>query len=108
MTSYQITEDLLVQDQGFGTAVDVDSDDPDLSSEEDHDPEPDELIQGPSTGFTKRGKQKPDSSGVPKDNKGSKKDQDNITLQQNTQPRKTTVPPPKKESNPANYSCVSK
>lgn len=84
--------------------MDVDSDDPDLSSEEDHDPEPDELIQGPSTGFSVRGPQAADSAGP----SAAKTDKNNTPLQQIKEPRKTTVPPPKNESNPANYSRVSK
>ncbi|KAG1862113.1 hypothetical protein DFJ58DRAFT_912662 [Suillus subalutaceus] len=101
MTPYQVTEDLLVQDQGFRTNTDVDSDDPDLSSEEERSPEPEESIQGPSTGFSGRGPQNTDLATLAS---ASKKDQNNISLPQISEPRQTNIPPPEKKPNPANYS----
>ncbi|KAG1862108.1 hypothetical protein DFJ58DRAFT_725524 [Suillus subalutaceus] len=102
MTSYPVgTEDLLVQDQGFRANTDVDSDDPDFSSEEERSPEPEESIQGPSIGFSKRGKPDADSAGPD----AAKKYQ---TLQQTAEPRKTNKPPPKDKPKPANYSGTSK
>lgn len=99
MTSYLFTED-LVENQGFRTDADVGSDDTDLSDEEAHSPEPEELIQGPSIGFVERGKQKADSATAPA--KDNKKDPKNVVLPPITQ-RKTNIPPPKKEPKPANY-----
>lgn len=74
MASYQITEDLIAEEKGLPTDVDVDSesDDSDLSSEEEFSPESEESIQGPSTGFSKRGPYNPDCAGTPKKDKKDK------------------------------------
>ncbi|KAG2342274.1 hypothetical protein BDR05DRAFT_1060304 [Suillus weaverae] len=104
MTSYQVTEDLLVNDQGFRPDADVDSDDSDFSPEEEYSPEPEELIQGPSASFSGRGKQKADTAGAPpKNDKGSKKDQSDAPPPQIAKPRQTDKPPPTRKPNPANY-----
>ncbi|KAG1786876.1 uncharacterized protein HD556DRAFT_1449370 [Suillus plorans] len=101
MTSFQITEDLLAQEKAwFPINADVDSESDD-SSEEEHSPEPEESIQGPSTGFSKRGPQKHDCDVPPK--KDKKKDKNNCTPPI-APPRKTTQPPPEKKPNPVNYS----
>ncbi|KAG1862107.1 hypothetical protein DFJ58DRAFT_912659 [Suillus subalutaceus] len=59
-------------------------------------------VPGPSHGFSERGKQKADSSGVPKNNK---KDQSNQKI---SEPRKTNKPPPKDKPKPANYPRAGK
>lgn len=98
MTSNQVTEDdLLVQSQGFRTSSDIDSD---LSDEEEVSPEPEELIQGSSDGFSGRGPQNADSAG----NK-PKKVKSDVPL---PQPRKTDKPPPQNKPKPVNYPQPSK
>lgn len=103
MAPYEVTEGPPIDNQGFRTNADIDSDDPELSSEEES--SPDELIQGPSTGFSKRGKQKADSAG----NKAPKKekDQTNMPPQKITE-RKTPIPPPTTQPNPTNYPSTKK
>ncbi|KAG2059621.1 hypothetical protein BDR06DRAFT_1003202 [Suillus hirtellus] len=100
MASYQITEGLIAEEKGLPTDVDVDSesDDSDLSSEEEFSPEPEESIQGPSTGFSERGPFDVKCAGAPK--QGNK---DKNTLPPIAPPRKTTQPPPKNKPSPANY-----
>ncbi|KAG2139479.1 hypothetical protein BD769DRAFT_1663368 [Suillus cothurnatus] len=106
MPSYQITED-LVEDQVYQTDPNVDSDSDDSEAGDIRSPEPEDLNPGPSTGFTERGKQKADSSGVPKDNRTSNKDQNNVPVQQISRPQ-TKIPPPKRDPKPATYSGTGK
>ncbi|KAG1745328.1 hypothetical protein EDB19DRAFT_1826872 [Suillus lakei] len=113
MTSYPVTEDLRLQNQGT-FQNDANDDDSDLSSEEDFSPEPEDSIQGPLTGisrltgsFVERGPQDPrHAHAPPKDNK-PKNDQSNNTPSQKPKPRGTTNTPPRKP-NPANYSHTGK